>query len=368
MTRVLHVIETLGMGGAERLLLTLLPELARQGVAAEVLALRGPHTLKPELEAAGINVRLAVPHPKWHLPALANSVARAAWWMRADVIHAHLYFPAIGTALARMGGLARQKTAVTFHNLAYAAGVNRPGPGLTMRRRLAQGVYPRGIDLALGVSRAVADHYAQALRLRAVEVSPNPIDLSAIERVRSCGTGPLRRVVLPGRLVAEKGHDLLLAAVAALPHGPEIAVVFAGGGPLAQALQAQAARLGVAVTITGALSHREMLGQIAAADLVVVPSRAEGFGLVALEAMALGKPVIASRVGGLPDVLGDCGLLVPGSDPQALAQAIGTLIADPDRRAALARGARARAATFAVTPVVTRLRHRYETLARGALS
>lgn len=361
MTRVLHVIETLGIGGAERLLLTLLPELSRQGVPSEVLALRGPFTLQPELEAAGVPVRQAASQAhRWHLPALSQSVARAARDMRADIIHAHLYFPAIGTALARIGGLARQRTAVTFHNLAYAPGVNQSGPGLTLRRWLAQRAYPRGIDLALGVSRAVADHYANALRLPRVEVSPNPVDLTHVQRITpATGAGPA--ILVPGRLVPEKGHDVLLDALA-MTETPPGGVVFAGGGPQASALLGQANRLGIPVQVTGNLAHDDLLRLMASAEIVAVPSRAEGFGLVALEAMALGRPVVATTAGGLPEVIGDAGVLVAPEAPRALGNALRALSADPGRRAMLGAHAKRRAESFAVGPVASALAARYATL------
>lgn len=363
MTRVLHVIETLGRGGAEHLLLTLLPELLRQGVAAEVLALRPPFTLQAPLEAQGVPVRHAPHHGKWHLPALARNVARTAARMRADVIHAHLYFPAIGTALARGLGLTQRRTAVTFHNLAYAPGVNPPGPGLGLRRRLARTLYPRGLDLAMAVSPAVARHYAEALGIAPPHLAPNPIDLALLETIQPLPALDAPHILVPGRLVREKGHDLLLAALAQISAPP---VVFAGGGPCAEALAARAAALGLQLRITGPLPRDRLLAHMAAADLIVVPSRQEGFGLVALEAMALGRPLLTTQAGGLPDVVGAGAHVVPPEDPLALAAALHGLLADPEARHRLGQAARARAQAFALPQVATQLCARYETLCEKA--
>jgi glycosyltransferase involved in cell wall biosynthesis len=357
--KVLHVIESLGRGGAEQLLVTLLPELARQGCAVAVAVRGGAMDLAPALAEAGVAVRRLPPRHRWSLLADARDIAAAAAAEQADVIHAHLYFPAVCTALVRLLRLHAAATCVTFHNLAYV-GANRPGPGLWLRRALAAFVYPRGIDICLGVSAAVARHYETALRLRRVEVLHNAVDLrEVVDIVAAPAPGDRLHLVLPGRLVAEKGHLDLLAALALLgDRADDLSVTFAGDGPCRPAIEEALRRLGMAerIVITGALPHAEMLRVIGSADLVVVPSRYEGFGLTALEAMALGRPVLASTAGGLPEVVGPAGVLVPPADPPALAEALGELLDDPDRRARLAEAGRRRAAAeFALQVVASRL-------------
>ena len=122
--KVLHIIETLARGGAERLLVMLLPELARQGHEVAVAVRSAPYDLQPELEAAGVPVIRLPKRHRWNLIAGARDIARAL--PEADILHAHLYFPAVNTALARLFDLTRARTFVTFHNLAYA-GANRDG-------------------------------------------------------------------------------------------------------------------------------------------------------------------------------------------------------------------------------------------------
>ncbi|THD76759.1 glycosyltransferase family 1 protein [Thalassobius vesicularis] len=345
--RALHVIDTLGRGGAEQVLTTLLPELARQGCPADVAVLRAPYDLQDELQAAGISVyRLGACH-KWNLPRRAVQIAKLARSLGADVVHAHLYFPAVSVALMRRLGLSRAKCFVTFHNLAYA-GANRAGLGLSAKKALASWLYPRGFETMFGCSRAVADHYQYALNLSRVEVLNNPIDLSKLPIGRGSGQA-VPRIVVPGRLVSEKGHDVLNQALTKLK--TPVDVVFAGGGPL----QDRLARDNPAVRITGTLDHAELLDQVAQADLVVVPSRYEGFGLATLEAMALARPIVATNVGGLPEVIGDSGLLVPSEDPAVLANAIETLLSDSDLRASLGSQAQARAQQFSAPVIAARL-------------
>jgi glycosyltransferase involved in cell wall biosynthesis len=354
--RILHVIETLARGGAERLLVMLLPELARQGHDVAVAVRRAPHELQPELEAAGVPVIRLPKRHKWALVSSARDIACAM--PEADILHAHLYFPAISTALARILGFTQAKTCVTFHNLAYA-GANRDGLKLRFRKALARNLYPLGMDAKLAVSGAVADHYGRALALDRISVLHNPIDLAAMAAIPNhlSVPGDPVHIVLPGRLVPEKGHlDLIAALRDSRLSSLALKVTFAGHGKLQMALQKLSVDLPFPLEITGNLEHGAFLDVMETADIVIVPSRFEGFGLTALEAMSLSKPVIASTAGGLPEVLGDTGHLVAVGDMGGLAEAIFALATDPALRESMGRAARARAeAEFALPAIATRL-------------
>jgi glycosyltransferase involved in cell wall biosynthesis len=158
------------------------------------------------------------------------------------------------------------------------------------------------------------------------------------------------RLAFAGRLIHKKGVDVLLAAIALLAgRFPRLHLAIAGEGDERSALEAEVARLGLAgrITFAGRLAHAAVYPFLATADVVVVPSRIEPFGLVALEAAQVKRPVIASAVDGLPEVVlhGETGLLVPPDDPPALAAAIADLIADPVRAGAMGAAARQRAET-----------------------
>jgi glycosyltransferase involved in cell wall biosynthesis len=116
------------------------------------------------------------------------------------------------------------------------------------------------------------------------------------------------------------------------------------------------------VTFTGALEHEELLEVVSGAMVVVVPSRFEGFGLVALEAMALGRAVIASDAGGLPEVVGDTAIIVPAASPRLLAKAIADLISDPEYRAQLGTRAVERAKSFDLIQIAEQQIAAYESL------
>jgi glycosyltransferase involved in cell wall biosynthesis len=206
------------------------------------------------------------------------------------------------------------------------------------RKDLAQ------VDLAICVSQAVTeDVWMRFPRLRAVTVE-NFAPLSA-------GPGPTAhdgppRIGSIGRMHANKGYDVLLEAAGRLKaRGLDFRLTLAGDGPELAALKAQAASLGLAdiVAFPGWMdSPVEVLKTF---DLFVLSSRIEPFGLVVIEAMAFGTPVVATDIDGPRDILagGQLGRLVPKNDPEALADAIAAVLADPAGARATAKIAQASA-------------------------
>lgn len=159
--------------------------------------------------------------------------------------------------------------------------------------------------------------------------------------------GPPRLLCL-GRAVEQKGFDLAIDAFARIAGDyPGARLVIAGDGEALPQLRERVARLGMesAAEFTGWLAPEAVPAAIAASTAVVIPSRAEGFCLVALEAAYMARPVVATRVGGLPEVVVDgvTGLLVEPEDPAALARALVTLLNDPEAADRLGRAARTRA-------------------------
>ena len=154
-----------------------------------------------------------------------------------------------------------------------------------------------------------------------------------------------RRIVCAGRLLSVKGQDILIRALPALAQRfPDVHLELLGDGAQAEAYRQLAAELGVAdrVCFAGQVAHRRVLERMAAAAVVVVPSRSEALGAVNIEALAVGTPVVAADVGGIGEVVRDGvdGYLVPPNDVAALGDRIGRLLADPAQRAALGDNAR----------------------------
>lgn len=166
-----------------------------------------------------------------------------------------------------------------------------------------------------------------------------------------------------GRLDPQKGHPELLRAWARVRVAfPEAVLLIAGEGPDHSALERLARELGIARSVRLLGFRGDVPALLAALDLFVMPSRWEGFGLALVEALASGKACVASSADSLPEVLGDAGVLVPPRDPQALAAAIGRLLADAGERARLGVLARARAELFSVERMVRRYEALYSEL------
>jgi glycogen(starch) synthase len=174
------------------------------------------------------------------------------------------------------------------------------------------------------------------------------------------------------RLLRWKGIDIALGALAMLlARFPSLRLIVAGDGPARAELEEQVGLLGVnhAVSLIGMVSPTDVPALMSRATIVLVPSRdEEGFGLVALHAAFAERPVIASRVGGLPEVVldGETGLTVPPEDAQALAEAIASLLEDRSRAAALGSAARTRALErFTVSRMADQYEGLYERLRGG---
>ncbi len=173
---------------------------------------------------------------------------------------------------------------------------------------------------------------------------PSGIDLEAL-RARAPSRDGARRslgwltesgIVLGiGRLVPVKGFDLLVRAMPEILRAePATRLVLVGDGPERRTLETLAARLGIEERVIFAGTSNEVSIYLAAADVLVAPSRNEGQGRVLVEAMSLGLAVVGTRVGGIPSVLrdGECGVLVPPESPEELARAVVTLLRDGDLR------------------------------------
>jgi D-inositol-3-phosphate glycosyltransferase len=192
-----------------------------------------------------------------------------------------------------------------------------------------------------------------------------------------------RVLLFAARLEPLKGADVLVGAVARLSEQPrfdDVITLVIGedsgdgstGGGERRRLEAVAGGHGLAarVRFLGAVEHENLADYYALADVCVVPSRTETFGLVALEAQALGTPVVASAVGGLTEIVvdGETGILVGDRDPQAFADAIATLLDDPQLLGRMGTAARVRASTFTWTRAVDRLAAIYKRITAPASS
>jgi glycosyltransferase involved in cell wall biosynthesis len=234
----------------------------------------------------------------------------------------------------------------TFHNVfGEGGGILRPFSYVNdtlMKLHIAK--YDRIACVSEFVRRDLVSRGFPAERVR---VCHNALDAPADSVGVAQLPGPFGLFV--GRLVRTKGVEHLLYALEILRdlRGSELDFVVAGEGPRRDRLARLAARLGLQrVRFAGQVPEDEKWRMLRSCSLFVLPSIAESFGLALLEAMSIGRPVVASRVGGVPEVVGDAGIIVPAGSPPALARAIGALLDDPGRARHLGAAAAARASRF----------------------
>jgi glycosyltransferase involved in cell wall biosynthesis len=294
--------------------------------------------------AAGVRfVPVEIPaSPQPRDAAAVRTLRRALRADPPDVVHAHGLRAGLVAALARPDGC---PLIVTWHNQVMAQGVR----GRVYRQ--LEGYVARAADVTLGasadlVSRAAALG-ARDARLGAV-AAPElaPVSRSAAEIREELGIAPDRPMVLSvGRLHPQKGYDVLVTAAARWrTRQPVPAVVIAGSGPAYMRLAGQISHQHAPVILAG--YRTDVPDLLAAADLAVVTSVWEARQLFAQEAMRAGIPVIATSVGGLPELVGDAALLIPPGDVDAVDEAVRLLLDDPQLRAEYGRRGAERAATW----------------------
>ncbi len=229
----------------------------------------------------------------------------------------------------------------------------------------------RSADWVTGVSAAVL---AQAREL-VPEILPRSSVICNARKAPRLFPEPLPTepptLLCLGELVSSKGFDLALSAFASVVGRiPRVRLIVAGDGPARPALERQTASLGLTslVDFRGSVTPAEVPYLINSATAVVIPSRREGFSLVALEAALMGRPVVATRVGGLPEVVEDqkTGFLVDPDDAEALADALAFLLTHLETAAELGRTARRRAIEeFSWEQCVAAYASLYRALTRG---
>lgn len=315
MIPVLHLRQGTALYGADRALLALsaCTSAPYQPIVGAIVRPGTPDALADEARKRGLPALRFDSASRFDLRC-ARAVASAVLEQGVRLLHAH-DFKALFVAVIA-GWLARVPVVATFH------GDTRSGAAVLMYEALARvlGNFTRGV---VAVSRALEAGLRRWVRVAPVSFVPNGLPpaapVSALEREQArarLGVPPDRFcVAVIGRLSPEKGHRVLFEAL----RGRPATLLIAGDGPLREELARAAA--GLDARFLGYLEDaREVF---AAADVVALPSITEGLPLVALEALSLGRCVVASAVGELPQLLADgAGLLVPPGDSAALSEAL----------------------------------------------
>lgn len=347
--RVAHVVATAGRSGVESHLTALLPAFDRHEVEP-TLFVPGPGPLVDTLQARGVRVETGAPVRKlaWReARALAERLRGAC-----DVLHAHGPRAAFWAAgVARSAGIAR--FVCTVHELRWRT--LPPGPKRALWVAFEDWALAQAD--ALIVLSADSETRVKARRpdwsnrlVRVPSSAPLLLDPERIVLARPGEDATPLRVVCVGRFAPVKRHDRLLEAVAmAAARGVAMELHLGGDGELEPALRARAQALGIASQVRWLGGTFDVAATLAGAHVFATASESETFGIAALEAMAVGLPVVTCDNGGVSELVepGVCGTIVSATtDPAAaegLADALCTLAADPAKRAAWGAAAARRA-------------------------
>jgi glycosyltransferase involved in cell wall biosynthesis len=359
---VLLVIDSLDGGGAERYVVDLAIALRDRDWPVEVACSIGG-VRAGALAEAGIPVSVLVGGLAKRRVSrrYGRALRRLIQDRRPAVVHAHLYASAAAAVLATRG--LSVPVVLTEHTEAPWRG--------RVARTVSRLVYQR-VAHVVAVSSAIRNTLVGAYGVPAGRVDMLlPATTTPAAAPRRPAGARAGAVGVVGRLVPEKGVDVFLQAVSLVTSViPSARFVVIGDGPLRAPLEDRAEALGLAgaVTFTGFRSDAPHL--IAGLDVLVVPSRSDGSPLVVCEAMAAGVPVVASRVGGLPDLVthGDSGLLVRPEDPEDLARTLVSLLMDPAAARALGLRGRQLAQMRSHARLVDRMTEVYSAVAQPAPS
>jgi glycosyltransferase involved in cell wall biosynthesis len=369
---VLHVLSGCTIGGCEQHVLALLSRLDRERYEPWLACFEAEPDeatpMVPMFKAAGIRT-IDLRARRRSDPAAFARFGRLLRRGRFDIVHVHSFRTELGATL--FGRLLRWAPRVirTVHNVDEFYVSPRYA-------RLAK-VSARGLDRIVAISDAVGDFLREEGGLPSDKIvriyygiDPAPYRPNAPSPVERDDARPTIGVI--ARLAPQKGHRVLLDAIPAIAKQvPNVRVRLIGHEELStvRELREYAEQRGVADRVSFEGFRGDVASVLAEIDLFVLPSFWEGFGLVLLEAMAAGRPVVASAVGPIPEVVVDgvTGLLVPPGDPGALAAAIVRLLTDPELAEALGRAGQARVeAEFGLDTMVARTQALYEELVEKA--
>ena len=375
--RVAHVITRLCQGGAQENTFHTVRLANRERFYVDLIS--GPTdgsegTIEPAVTTAGIEI-IRVPHLVRNANLLWDwrayrELLRLFRAKKYDIVHTHT------SKAGYLGRLAAARASVpivvhTPHGHVFFGYFNSL---LTQVFTQLERHAARKTDRLIALTpRGIVEHLAQGVGTRAqwtavfsgIDLAPFETATARREQTRAAlGVAPNELLVgAVGRLEPIKGITYFVAAARMIAASvPIVRFIIAGDGALRSTLEAQAAGVGLAIQFLGL--RRDVPDLMAAMDLCVVPSLNEGMGRVVIEAAAAGTPVVASRVGGVPDVVrdGETGLLVPPGDSKAIAAACSMLLNDSERRRRMALAARAHAASYSLDHMVARIEVLYETL------
>ncbi len=341
--QVLQVVLSLNPGGTERLVIELVRRLHPQ-FAMAVCCLDDAGAWAEEVKRMSVPVYELHREPGLH-PSLGWQIARLASTLGAKILHSHHYSPFVYSRLASALTVGSRVVFTEHGRLSDAPP--------SVKRRAVNRWLTRGVRDLYAVSHDLRRHMlAEGYPSRVSVIwngidpglPPNGRERNAVRERLSLSSGDVA-IGTVARLNPVKDLETLLRAFQTLHAAdPRVHLVVIGDGSERERLTTEASRLGIADRVRWLGERNDVRELLSAFDIYANSSVSEGVSLTLLEAMGAGLPVVATRVGGTPEVVieGDTGLLCPGRDPRALAAAIQRVLDDPELGRALGRAGRER--------------------------
>ncbi len=376
--KVLHLRSSAHFVGLERLLLQLVEPMRRKGYEIEFLVLyrkrKGMPPVHPLVEEArrrGIKAEQVEDRSRFS-PAIISHIAHRLREGRFSLLHTHDYkTDLLGLIAARWVGV---RNVATVHG--YVP-VSRRVTAYKIMDLFALRFFSKVLTVSVGLHQQLI---SAGVPERKVLIAPNVIDVQEFTSRLSSVNRDLRRqlgipedshvVSVIGRLIVGKGHRCFLESVQRiLDTLPGTRFLIVGDGPLGEELRNFSVALGIQPAISFLGFREDIADLMAISDVIVLPSLEEGSPYVLLEALSLAKPVVATRVGGVPEMVehGETGLLVPPGDPVQLAKAILHLLRNPEEARRLGRrGREVIIQRFCIERLVRKLAEVYREVLSGA--
>ena len=350
--KIAHIITSLSYGGAEKLLSDTLPIYKSMGVDVELIVFNGTRTaFMTQLEEAGIKIisfsKQGSPYNPLYILKLIKLIGKY------DIVHTHNYSPQIFVALASL--FAYPCLFTTEHST-----TNRRRKNILFKLldRWMYSRYTGIICISSATKQALMDYLPDISKVVVVE---NGIDVKRYEKAvadTSLRRGADKIVTMVGGFRKQKDQDTLIRAIKELS-GFNVRLLLAGDGERHEELIRVVEQLDLNNKVKFLGNRSDVPIILKSSDVVVQSSHYEGFGLAALEGMAAGKPVIASDVPGLADVVKDAGLLFPSGDFKCLARLLTKLLSDADYYKSVAERCMARSKEYDVSVMAKRYAQLY---------
>lgn len=353
--KILQVIPYFCFGGAETMCENLTYALKKQGHEVVVVSLYAERTpISERMERSG--VRILYLDKKLGLDiSMVPKLMKIMKKERPDAVHTHLDVIKYAVAAAKLSGI--RKCVHTVHNVAEKEAEGR------LQKIINKTYFKLGwstpVALSPEVQNSILDFYG--LERQSVPVVYNGIDLSRCQPKESyAGNTQLLHI---GRFNEQKNHQGLLQAFQRIGKAyPDCRLTLLGDGELRERVEVYAKELGIFEKVSFLGSQSNVYPYLQNADVFLLPSKYEGMPMTIIEAMGTGLPVVASAVGGVPDMLtdGESGILVP-CDPDAVCQAVSRLLADEDLRETLGRKAKEESIRFSADYMAEQYSKTYQT-------